>query len=42
MMFGHAGSDAAIPTLDLAKGPAYAAAIATLIRDGLIVSAHDC
>ncbi len=41
-MFGHAGSNNAIPTVDLAKGPAYAAAIATLVRDGLIVSAHDC
>lgn len=41
-MFGHAGSDAAIPALDLSKGPAYASAIATLIRDGLILSAHDC
>lgn len=40
--FGHAGSDASIPTVDQQRGPAYAAAIAAMIRNGLIESAHDC
>ncbi len=32
----------AIPRVDLAAGPSTAGAIAQLIRDGLVRSAHDC
>ncbi|MBL8963744.1 MAG: phosphoribosylformylglycinamidine synthase [Phycisphaerae bacterium] len=31
-----------VPAVDLASGPATAAAVAQLIRDGLVRSAHDC
>ena len=32
----------AIPRVDLKRGPATALAVASLIREGLVVSAHDC
>jgi phosphoribosylformylglycinamidine synthase subunit PurSL len=34
--------DATIPHVDLARGPAQAAAVAELIAQGLVASAHDC
>jgi phosphoribosylformylglycinamidine (FGAM) synthase-like enzyme len=39
----HLGEEAAaIPTVDLTAGPATARAVAQLIQDGLVRSAHDC
>ncbi|GMV26229.1 MAG: hypothetical protein AMXMBFR58_22600 [Phycisphaerae bacterium] len=39
----HLGEEAAaIPTVDLTGGPATAKAVAQLIQDGLVRSAHDC
>jgi len=40
--FDDAIGTASIPRTDLDAGPRQAAAVATLIRDGHIVSAHDC
>ena len=37
-----AGDLEGIPTVDLAVGPATARAVSQLIRDGLVISAHDC
>ncbi|HVS73013.1 MAG TPA: phosphoribosylformylglycinamidine synthase subunit PurL [Phycisphaerae bacterium] len=38
----HDEIGASVPTVDLNIGPANARAVASLIRDGLAVSAHDC
>jgi len=35
-------SNSTIPRVDLKLGPAAAAAVAQMIRDGLVASAHDC
>ncbi|XVJ58264.1 MAG: phosphoribosylformylglycinamidine synthase [Tepidisphaera sp.] len=40
MLTGEAGGT--IPRVDLKLGPAAASAVAAMIKDGLIVSAHDC
>ena len=37
-----AGLDARIPRVDLQRGPRTASAVASLIADGLVLSAHDC
>jgi phosphoribosylformylglycinamidine synthase len=36
------GANSTIPRVDLKLGPAAAAAVAQMIRDGLVASAHDC
>jgi phosphoribosylformylglycinamidine synthase len=42
MVCGHDGRDDRIPRLDLRCGPANAWAVAQLIEQGLVASAHDC
>jgi phosphoribosylformylglycinamidine synthase II len=41
-LFGTHGDDEGVPRVDLKLGPASARAVAQLITDGLVVSAHDC
>ncbi|MFA9479574.1 phosphoribosylformylglycinamidine synthase subunit PurS [Phycisphaerales bacterium AB-hyl4] len=42
MGFANEGDNLTIPRLDLKQGPRNARAVASLIADGLIASAHDC
>lgn len=41
-MYGSSPGTGAVPSVDLSTCPASARAVAQLIRDGLIESAHDC